>query len=359
MIKVEYKAGQVPPSNENKAIANIIPVDQSKESLDVEFELYEPIIVVSNSFEVHGVTSSIGGLICYTDFYQKLGLNRQSAHKVINRLVNGKHYVTISIAELQTKYPCVYESWTHLKKVSLFYLLTEEGFSRFVIEVELGKIRTPHVVENLLRIRDEMAQVYVQYRRGELIQNIYPQIHQGYVPISPVIEDHFEQARIICKNCDRDIGAVQAAMMAQASRVLKSMGHDGDLTHVNQFLAPVKEDYFYAYLTATMIGEKVGLSNRTINRLLEEWGYHFHTYIEKKEKKEIRWEPTELGKPHGGWHLDAYGKDNASLHNKSTWFWKESILKVFEEKLGINLPPDQTTFQVFGNPSAGVTGGVS
>lgn len=327
MTKREQKPGALTPGNNESNKINTIMSGVSIEIINAE--------LLDDNFAgliINGVPH-----LYWKEIYQKLGIRRNHAYAVLKRLEYRKHYVEYSVSEIKAIYTRVHKPCT-LPTTTRYVFLTAEGYHRAILEIKTGYIVDPEVSEKIEELKDKMANIYTRYQKGEVLsiaaENDILETPK-YVPASVVIQDYLEQAKLANQYFGVDLTYASSHLLGKASIDLRRLGHDGDISHFMALLPSVPQLSNQAYLNATLIGKEVGLSNRTVNNLLESLGYHTFSYRVSSSSgdKSKHWAPTEKGEPHGAWKMITVGHDTGSVHDGMKWYWKESIIDVIRAHL--------------------------
>lgn len=277
--------------------------------------------------------------------YKSLGLSPQHARKILLSLEEGKHYVSFSKSKLNEI--CDTLNVTFIPNVSRAYFLTEEGLNRAIMEIETSRMDNQEIANKINDLKNQMAHIFARYQRGEILSlaldkaNIDPTAISGKAAI--IVSDCFDIAKAINEHFGVDKTVATVHLLNGYKPEMIQAGHSGNIEPIVQLL-PISVDEDEAYLTATAIGDIVGLSNRTVNKTLKEWGYHIEkTRIGSSGKmKPDGWKPTTKGFPEGGWKINSDGHNGGKLYVGVQWRWKASILKVFEERMGLTLNTGQS-----------------
>lgn len=197
--------------------------------------------------------------------------------------------------------------------------------------------------EKLIRLRNWLADTAETLLMGGTV-SLKP-INASTQKASVIVTDCFEIAETIHAHFGVDKTIASVHLLNGYKPEMIQAGHSGNIEPIIQLLPIPAYDEDEAYLTATAIGSIVGLSNRVVNRLLKEWGYQVEkTRVSSDGKiKPDGWQPTPLGFSHGGWKMNSDGHNGGKLYVGVQWRWKASILRVFEEKMGIELQQTQST----------------
>jgi hypothetical protein len=105
----------------------------------------------------------------WTHAYQNLEMAKNHAGVVRKRLVEEKHIIRVSISELKQFYPGVHAACTANYISNFYYFLTDEGYNRMILEINTSGMKDKEIAARIDRRKDEIAEVFTKYRRGELI----------------------------------------------------------------------------------------------------------------------------------------------------------------------------------------------
>ncbi|HWQ63312.1 MAG TPA: hypothetical protein VN429_02765 [Methanospirillum sp.] len=226
--------------------------------------------------------------------YRALGLSPSHARKVIERLEEGKHFISFSRREFKEKYPTMSKLDTVIDNhASRVIFINTEGYHRAIMEIETGYIKNPVVAEAVNSKKNHMASIYTRYQQGETLSKATDETpalpgevtHPEYAPVAIVLEDQIAISRIMIGE-----GVEPGIAKAMAFSVTEEITHCGDvLTPWKNLIEtdPLLQEP--ATLTPTDIGIALGgKSPIEINKTLVRLGY------QRKIGKE--WTPTTSGK---------------------------------------------------------------
>lgn len=222
--------------------------------------------------------------------YKALELSQDHAVKVIQKLTKGKHYVSYSRSEIKEIFSGN-AVLSLLPAVRSYHFLTEEGYSRAIMEISTGHMNNRDVAAAIDRKKDEIANIYARYQQGEVLSKSteHPALPgdapEAYAPVAVVLEDQLAVARIMIGE-----GVEPAIARSMAFHVTEEITRCGDaltpwrpLIQADPFLAEP------AILTPTDIGKELGgMTGRTVNQILVKLGY--------QKKVGSEWTPTQSGK---------------------------------------------------------------
>jgi hypothetical protein len=257
--------------------------------------------------------------------YKALGLTVSHAQEVIKRLTPEKHYVRITKQELREKYPTIHTACIVDYHASVAYFLTEEGLNRAIIEIRTSEMDNPDVIAMVEKRKDEMANIYTRYRKGEVlsIADEHPAL-PGIVespPVDKILGEQMGIAKVMI-----GIGVEPSIAHTIAFSVTESICNCGDtLTPWKNLVRTDPSMIEPALLTPTDIGKSLGgMSARTVNSLLERFGF--------QEKMGKEWVPTILGKMYSRL-IPQEIKHNRGMVRKLQIKWQPSIVEKIREKM--------------------------
>lgn len=281
--------------------------------------------------------------------YKALGIHRQHAAEVILRLKERVHYIKFSKEEFLQFSGTVNVSLTVDQRASNYYFLTDVGWIRAITEISPGHMSDPEIARKIDALKDHIAEIYTRYKRGEVLSIVDEKKHlPGFVPAAVVVEDYLKQAEIFSRIIGVELNIAASSCIARAELDLQEMGHSGDLTYLSSLLTRPANLPLPAYLNATSIGAEVGLSPRTVNNLLEKFGYQTSAYITSKSGfQHKKWFPTDKGHQHGEFKPFSQAHNSGSIHSEYVWYWRESIIEemkkiMFSERIGQQQLPGNT-----------------
>lgn len=164
--------------------------------------------------------------------YQALGLERHHAQKVVSRLTEGLHYRKFSKEEIlllsgtgNTVLPVDY-------RAKSFVFLTAEGYNRAIMEISTGYMGDPVIAAAIDRKKDEIANIYTRYQRGEVLSLAADQ-HQG------LLED-VEKLKLafLMNSITRRMGAPRRV----ANKVYLAWIRENIRTDVTAFLSAIPDE---------------------------------------------------------------------------------------------------------------------
>lgn len=230
-------------------------------------------------------------------------------------------------------------------------LVNEPGVYVIMGGLNASRMKNPAAQEMVRQFKRAFPELMKMFRKCELvhISQIESHVSQITGKASPIVGDCFEIADMMHKTFGIDKSIASVHLLNGYRPDLIKAGHSGNIEPILQLLPPPKVKEDEAYLTATTIGRILKISNRTVNQLLHDWEYHIPNkrFGSDGTVKPSGWKPTALGFQHGDWKMNSDGHYGGKMYVGIQWRWKESILQVFEKKLGLNLDPQQVTFKNF------------
>jgi hypothetical protein len=233
-------------------------------------------------------------------------------------------------------------------------LVNEQAVYLIMGGLSSKRIKNLDAKEMVRQFKRAFPELMKMFRNGEVvhISQIESESHSPLIAdrAYPIISDCFDIAGAIHKHFGVDKSIATIHLLNGYKPEIIQSGHSGNIEPILQLLPPPAVDPDEAYLNATTIGRIYGLSNRTVNNLLQQWGYQVaKTRVSSDGSiKPDGWKPTTLGYPHGSWKMNSDGHNGGKMYVGVQWRWKASILEIFDTKLGIVRDPNQVTFKSFG-----------
>ncbi len=233
------------------------------------------------SFDVKGEPKGLGFVIngkpymLWTHVYQNLEMVADHASRVIKRL-NPADYFYLTRDEIAS----IFSGFDGLSMPVLhnapgYYLLSEKGFNRAIMEVDTSGMKDRKVAAAIEKRKDEMAHIFTEYKNGTLAlpagkkpRSRKSMDVKSFTPISPVLKDNLSACRSI--GMDKRTATITALTLTE-----KETGKD---------LSPLKSycethyDFKFPRLanknifSSTAIAEKFGKSSKVSNQFLSENG---------------------------------------------------------------------------------------
>lgn len=107
--------------------------------------------------------------VYWLQVYRVLELTRTHSYNLIKRLEEGKHFIRFSKKEFNEKCPTVHVTATVNSRVSALFFITEEGYHRAIMEISTGHMINQEIAADINAKKDHMANIYIRYRRGEVL----------------------------------------------------------------------------------------------------------------------------------------------------------------------------------------------
>lgn len=318
-----------------------------KEQMNNDISIVNPDKIIQQEDGIIVLIHENEPYVYWLSLYQVLGLQPDHAHQIIKKLTYGKHYISFTRSEIKGEITSI-DDLSILPIVKLYHFLTAEGYNRAIMEISTGHMDDPEIAARIEEKKDDIASVYTRYQKGEVLSialdkaNIETPMISGKA--AAIVSDCFDIAKAIHEHFGVDKTVATVHLLNGYKPEMVQAGHSGNIEPIVQLLPSPSYDLDEAYLTATAIGSIIGLSNRVVNKLLKDWGYQTEkTRIGSDGRsKPDGWKPTELGFPHGDWKMNSDGHNGGKLYLGVQWRWKASILKVFEERMGLTLNSNQS-----------------
>lgn len=262
--------------------------------------------------------------------YQALGLERHHAQKVVSRLTEGTHYRKFSKEELLQLSETGNTVLPVDHRAKSFVFLTAEGLNRAIMEIRTCEMDNEEIAASINAKKDHIANIFTRYQRGEVlsIANERPAL-PGKVPLSEALKEELARAAAMAI-VGVDVGRASSVCIA---KVEDEYGED--LSYLRNLLVRQIEGEI-GYLTATAIGKELGLSNQSVNKILEKQGYQYLTVrVKSNGKSQNIWNLTERGKQFGEIHMGRFGG-----HETYTIMWRSSVVEVLRR---VMFHPEQQT----------------
>lgn len=188
--------------------------------------------------------------------------------------------------------------------------LTRDGISGILVKVEYKRIKDPIKREKVLSFQKWAIETLGKVMEGKPHQNqpLLP-------PLSDALKEEMARADAM-RIVGVDIGLASSVCLAK----LEDEYHT-DLSYLRNLLTR-KDDRDISYLTATRIGQILGMSAQNVNTILEKSGYLKHSERVKKTGKRIKvWNLTDKGRRFGEIHIGRYGGAETYII-----MWRDSII---------------------------------
>ena len=260
--------------------------------------------------------------------YKALGLNPSHARKVIERLDEGKHFISFSRSEFKEKYPTMSKLDTVIDNhASRVIFLTAEGYHRAIIEIQTGYIKDPMVAAAVNAKKDEMANIYTRYQKGEVLSiadekpALIGEVSPGYVPVAVVLEDQLAIADLmIARNIEP---AIAKRIAFTTTEEITKCGNA--ITPWKSLIDTDPTIQEPATLNPTDIGKELGgLSPNSINKILVKLDY--------QRKIGEEWTPTKLGLPYAKF-VPQEIQHNSGVKRHLQLKWSPGIIEIIRKEL--------------------------
>jgi len=293
--------------------------------------------------------------VYWLNLYKTLGIAQEHGSKIIKSLSEGKHYRKFTRSEIKDVLNGN-AKLALLPAVSVYYFLTAEGWNRAVMEISTGSMDNLEVIKKIEQIKDEMANIYTRYQKGETLSLASDKAKAelpGDSKAAEIIDENLAIAnsfiKYACPHVKIDPGLVISTSLTRAEQLIQTYGGKTDLTHLKGMLPRVLPDQ-PATTTPSQIGQYFSLQAMRVNDILEKLGYQESSYrvSETSGLRHKEWKPTPKGEPHGEWKPITKGHHNGSIHTGYKWYWKESIIQEFRSGLFGECQSSQSTLAAVG-----------
>ncbi len=169
MTKKEQKASPITPASK---VGKLVKTNGTSEEKNVPRWKTVDVFL----FEKCGVLSGVGLILdgephtLYTHVYQNLEMTHNHAISVLERLKIGKDYIVVSKSELKAIEAYCNVALQYHKNTNEYVFLTEYGYNRLVMEVNTSGMKNQEIATRIEQRKTDMAEVFVKFKRGELIQ---------------------------------------------------------------------------------------------------------------------------------------------------------------------------------------------
>jgi hypothetical protein len=285
-----------------------------------------------------GIFDGVATLLWF-DLYRKMGLNKDHAKKIPERLDEGKHYIELTKEEIKRDYPTVAKLASLNPRATSLFFLTEEGWYRAIQDIGTGSMNNKEIAANIDRLKDEMASIFARYKRGEVLSlkgDTSKQIPK-YVPGAGILRDRLRQSQTYQRytGCSKEEATLLCLKIADEDHkrlggsgfealIAKTQEMYGDKCHV----LPVPTGI---YLSVIQIGKKLGVSGQAINKHLDKLGY--------QENDGAIHVPTDLGMSYAKAEDTTFLKPDGSTTTKVHWYWSREMVEI----LRVHIQAEQVT----------------
>lgn len=241
--------------------------------------------------------------------YKAFGLVSSHARKVIERLDEGKHFISFSRSEFKEKYPTVSTVDTVIdNRASRIIFLTAEGYHRAILEIRTCEMNDKDIAAAIDEKKDRMANIYTRYQQGEVLSKATERPALPGEVAQPANEIALAEAKLRYYNT--------------AKKIAISMGADRRSTNI-VMIEKIKEEFPDIHPFMAMIpDEKV--SNNPDDAILtrQEVSGILKTDLQTLEERivNVGW----VTKSMYGWLLTPKGtkylKQDPHIGEKRTWY---------------------------------------
>lgn len=275
-------------------------------------------------------------LVYWLSIYRDLGLKRQHADDIINKLVAGTHYIKLTRDEIKPLLDSVASAAT--PAVKAYYFLTDEGWNRALIEINTDPMLNREAADFIEATKDKMAAVFTRYQKGEVLSLTGEPQKQfsKFVPGAGVLRDFTRQAKTYqrlsgCSLKQSLLRCIEKADTEHRARGGCGFPHLIELTNEmpesKHLLLPAQVGL---YLSVTKIGKGLGKSGQKVNKYLDLLGY--------QESVGSDHTPTEIGIPYSRWEEISIETNDKKIV-KQTLIWSVEIIDI----LRVHIEAEQAT----------------
>lgn len=195
--------------------------------------------------------------------------------------------------------------------------LTRDGVIGLLMKMDYLRIRDDERREKILSFQKWAKETLGKVMDGKL-QSPQPLLP----PLSDALREEMARADAL------GIVGVDRGVAASVCLAKLEDEYSTDLSYLRGLLVR-SDDRDIAYLTATAIGQKFGLTPQSVNNILESAGYQKHSdRVKKNGKKQKVWNLTDKGKRFGELHISRHG--GTDVFNV---LWRDSIMQELDRVL--------------------------
>jgi len=279
------------------------------------------------SFDVKGEPKGLGFVIngkpymLWTHVYQNLEMVADHASRVIKRL-NASDYFYVTRGEIAS----IFSGFDSLSMPVLhnapgYYLLSEKGFNRAIMEVDTSGMKDRKIAAAIEKRKDEMAHIFTEYKNGTLAlpagkkpRSRKSMDVKSFTPISPVLKDYLSAGRSI--GLDKRTATLKAIEMTE-----KKTGED--LSTYKECVPALPAKTRGVLYSSTAIAEKFGKHSKVSNQFMAENGLLIKIGRE--------WGLTVLGEKYGEMEAITITSGKGSRTNYAPR-WKPDVIEYLKKK---------------------------
>lgn len=195
--------------------------------------------------------------------------------------------------------------------------LTRDGVIGLLMKTDYQRIKDPAKREKILSF-----QKWAKETLGKVMDGKFQSSQPLLPPLSDALREEMARADAL------GIVGVDRGVAASVCLAKLEDEYSTDLSYLRGLLVR-SDDRDIAYLTATAIGQKFGLSPQSVNNILESAGYQKHSdRVKKNGKRQKVWNLTDKGKRFGELHISRHG--GTDVYNV---LWRNSIMQELDRVL--------------------------
>jgi hypothetical protein len=287
------------------------------------------VITAQTEDNITGIVIDGEPCLYWLKVYQAIGLRKEHAPKVIARLTEGIHYRKFSRTDYYQLFEGVAKMATGNNSARSFVFLTTEGYNRAIMEISTGHMSDPEIAAAIDRKKDEIANIYTRYQRGEVLQ--LPDAKQNTITgkVDQVLDENLDIAQShIRKGADKTKAyekALNASIEATGSPYLEYY-RDIVLTLPAPSDIPLIEDIESGWYSASSIAKALNKKRNDVYNILISWGY--------MEMENGKHSITPEGKCHGKMQdTKFYGPKGSGI--RQNWYWDQNTYDRIEHEFDI------------------------
>ena len=253
------------------------------------------------------VQGETGPMIPLVDIAHGLGYDSQ----VIIRLYERNR-------ELLEKYsqPTIMATGDQVAPVS-HICLSRDGVLGLTMKLDYLRTKDPKKKSSILAFQEWAIETL-----GKVMDGKFQSSQPLLPPLSDALREEMARADAL------GIVGVDRGVAASVCLAKLEDEYSTDLSYLRGLLVR-SDDRDIAYLTATAIGQKFGLSPQSVNNILESAGYQKHSdQVKKNGKRQKVWNLTDKGKRFGELHISRHG--GTDVFNV---LWRDSIMQELDRVL--------------------------
>jgi len=260
--------------------------------------------------------------------YHAFGLRKDHAALVLKRLKEGIHYVKFEKDAFSQLSGTVDLLSTVDLRAGSFSFLTLEGYNRAIMEIGTEWMQDKEIAAAIDRKKDEIANIYTRYQRGEILQ--IQDTHKNFKlpPLSSAMKEELARADAMT------IVGVDKGCAASACLLKLEKQYGEDLTYLRELIPTSSihtppeliEDVGKGWYSLNAICKAIGRKRNEVYGILRGWGY-----MEQREKKHY---VTSEGRLHGRTYDTHYqGLKGSGI--KPVWYWDQPTFDMIEREFDI------------------------